>query len=84
MTKILRNVEIKKSNFRLGKEIKISPKSSCILFKPFSVEYEVEIVALVIGIGKDHTAELTMSKSAWEALNQGEGIKITTTRENLK
>lgn len=82
MTKILKNAEVKNSNFRLGREIKISPKSSCLLFKPFSVDYAVDMVVVIIGIGKDHTAELSMTKDAWQALNLGEEISIMTTKEN--
>lgn len=36
------------------------------------------------GIGNDHTADLIMSKDAWEALNSGEKINITTTEDFKK
>jgi hypothetical protein len=67
---------------RFGKEIKISPKSHACLNKAgYEAKYFVETVSLCIGIGNDHTAELIMSKSAWEALKAGEKIHITTTEE---
>ena len=67
---------------RLGAEVKISPKSNICINKPgYKQEFFVESVSVLIGIGKDHTADLIMSKSAWEALNKGEEISITTTKE---
>lgn len=69
----------------LGKEIKVSPKASVTINKPgFKTEFFVETVSVVIGIGKDHTADLIMSKDAWEALKNGEEINITTTKEFVK
>jgi hypothetical protein len=70
---------------RLGKEIKITPKAHITVNKPgFKTEFFVETVNVVIGIGKDHTADLIMSKDAWDALNAGEKISITTTEEFKK
>lgn len=64
---------------KLGREIKISPKSHITLNKAgFSVEYFVDTVSICIGIGNDHTAELIMTKDAWEALNSGAEINIDT------
>ena len=70
---------------RLGKEIKISPKANITVNKAgFKTEFFVETVNVLIGIGNDHTADLIMSKDAWEALNKGEKINITTTEEFKK
>ena len=70
---------------RLGKEIKISPKACITLNKPgFKTEFFVETVNVLIRIGNDHTADLIMSKDAWEALNSGEKINITTTEDFKK
>ncbi len=62
---------------RFGKEIKISPKSNTTVNKVgFKTEFFVETVSVLIGIGKDHTADLIMSKDSWEALNNGAEIFI--------
>lgn len=69
----------------LGKEIKISPKSHITINKPgYKQEFFVESVSLLIGIGNNHTADITMSKEAWEALKAGEQINITTLKEFKK
>lgn len=69
-------------NKSLGKEIKISPKSHAAINAPgFKTEFFVESVNVLIGIGKDHTADLIMTKEAWEALNNGEQVSITTLKE---
>lgn len=66
----------------LGKEIKISPKSRITINESgYKVEYFVETVSIIIGIGKDYIAELIMDKEAWEALNNNEEINITTLKE---
>jgi hypothetical protein len=66
----------------LGREIKISPKANVSVNKKgFKTEFYVETINVVIGIGRDHTADLIMSVEAWEALNKGEEIKITTAKE---
>ena len=70
---------------RLGKEIKISPKANATVSKKgFKAEFFVETVNIVIGIGKDHTADLVMTKDAWEALKNDEPVSITTTEEFKK
>lgn len=70
---------------RLGREIKISPKANITVNKAgFKTEFFVETVNVLIGIGNDHTADLIMSKDAWEALNNGEPISITTTEDFKK
>lgn len=66
----------------LGKEIKISPKSNISLNKPgFKVEFFTETVNVLIGIGKDWTADVIMTKDAWEALKRGEKISVDTNKE---
>jgi len=65
---------------RLGKEIKISPKSHvCVNRSGYRMEFFFETVSVIIGIGKDHSAELVMDKEAWEALKGGAKIDIETT-----
>ncbi len=67
---------------RLGKEIKISPKANVSVNKAgFKAEFFVETVNVVVGIGNNHTADLIMSKDAWESLKKGEPISITTTEQ---
>lgn len=69
----------------LGKEIKVSPKSHICINEPGYVqEFFVESVSVLIGIGKDHTADITMTKDAWEALKRGEEVTITTQKEFKK
>ena len=71
-----------KSFSRLGKEIRISPKANISVNKPgFKTEFFVESVDVLIGIGKDHAADLIMSKDSWEALLAGAEVSITTTEE---
>jgi hypothetical protein len=66
----------------LGREIKISPKSNVSFNKPgFKAEFFVETVSVLIGIGKDNTADLIMSKDAWEALKAGDPIDIDTNKQ---
>lgn len=66
----------------LGKEIRISPKANISVNAPgFATKFYVETVSVLIGIGKDHTADLIMTKDAWEALKKGAPIDITTTKE---
>lgn len=70
---------------RLGKEIKISPKANITVNKSgFKTEFFVESVNVLIGIGKDHTADLIMSKDSWEALNKGAKVNIETTEDFKK
>ena len=70
---------------RLGMPIHISPKANISFNKPgYKSEYFVETVTLVVGIGKDHTADLVMSREAWEALNSGEEVNYMTTKEFAK
>lgn len=74
------------SNFgTLGREIKISPKANITVNCPgYGSTFYVETVNVLIGIGKDYTADLIMTKDAWEALNAGEKIHITTNKQFKK
>jgi len=70
---------------RLGMPIHISPKSNISFNKPgYKSEYFVETITLVVGIGNNHTADLVMSREAWEALNAGEKVECMTTQEFAK
>ena len=70
---------------KLGKEIKISPKTYINVNKEnYSIEYGTESISINVGIGKDHVAHLTMSLEAWEALNEGQELKTTTLKEFKK
>lgn len=84
--KATRNYQYEIDHFtRLGKEIKISPKTNITVNKAgFKTEFFVETVHVLIGIGNNHTADLIMSKDDWEALNKGEKISITTTEDFKK
>lgn len=70
---------------RLGKEIKISPKANVTInSEGFKTEFFVKTINVLIGIGKDYTADLIMEENAWKALLDGEKISITTTEEFKK
>ena len=69
----------------LGREIKISPKANISVNDAgFKIEFFVDTVNVLIGIGKDHAADLIMEKGSWEALKNGAEISITTTKEFKK
>ena len=71
-----------KGSVRLGKEVKISPKTNaCLNEKGYKIEYFTETVSVCIGIGKDHTAELIMTEDAWRALKRGDNVFTTTTKQ---
>lgn len=66
----------------LGKEIKISPKTMITINSPgYRKTYYVESVEVLIGIGNNHTATLIMSKDAFDALQSGEKVDITTIQD---
>jgi len=70
---------------RLGRELRISPKANICVNKPgYKTEFYVDTVSVMIGIGKDHVADLIMSKDAWVALNEGAEISIETTEDFKK
>ena len=67
---------------KLGQEIRISPKARVAINHPgFKIQYDVETVSLLIGIGNNQTAHLVMSLAAWEALKAGELQSIETLQE---
>lgn len=65
-----------------GRELKVSPKSNAVLNKVgYKSEFFVETVSVLIGIGDDYTADLVMTKGAWDAFVAGETINIDTVKE---
>ena len=65
--------------FKFGKEIKVSPKSrACFNKAGYNIHYYVDSISLTIGIGNDHTAELSMTKDAWNALRDGAKVSCET------
>lgn len=65
-----------------GRELKISPKSNACLNKEgLKMEFFEETVSVLVGIGKDHSADLIMTKSAWDAFVNGGDISIDTVNE---
>lgn len=65
-----------------GRELKISPKSNvCINKEGHKAEFFVETVSVLIGIGNDYSADLIMTKDAWEDFVNGAEISIDTTKE---
>jgi hypothetical protein len=80
MEKIVKKQSIK-GFAKLGREIKISPKSNVIFnLSGYTVQHYQESIEVLIGIGKDNTASLIMSKEAWDALLAGEEISIETSK----
>jgi len=68
--------------FGLGRELKISPKSVVHRMAPgYKVEHYTETVQVLIGVGPDNTASLTMSVECWEAFVGGAELHITTMSE---
>ena len=67
---------------KLGREFKVSPKCHMTLNKPgFSVNFAVESVSTTVGIGRNHSAQLVMTKDAWEAFLEGESLDVTTVED---
>jgi len=60
----------------LGREINISANAAIDIEPAFKTEYYCDMVTLIIGIGKDETADLYMTTEAWEALKKGEKLYI--------
>jgi hypothetical protein len=70
---------------RLGKEIKITPKSNISINKEgFKVECVERTVSINVKIGLDHTALVVMTEDAWKALKAGDEVSVTTTKEQQK
>ena len=63
----------------LGNTIQI-PSNAVAIKQPigFTKEWFVPTISVIIGIGNDNTAELTMAVDDWEALKSGEKIHIRT------
>lgn len=70
---------------KLGTKMVISPKSHISVNSPgYSLKYYVNSIEVVIGIGSDHTGHLIMDVDAWEALNNGAKVDVTTSEEFKK
>lgn len=70
---------------KLGKQIKISPKTNVSVCEPgYKIEFHDPMVEILIGIGYDEVAYLIMTESAYEAIKMGEAIFTTTTKEFIK
>lgn len=68
--------------FPFEREMKISPKSCMTINAPgYKQEFFVESVSILIDIGKNHSADLIMSKEAWEEFRNGAKLEITTTKQ---
>lgn len=79
---IIKLTQFIKAFAKFGAQVKISPKANCTLNKPgFKAEYFTETVTVTVGIGADHTAELIMTKDAWDALRTGAPVSVTTIKE---
>lgn len=64
---------------KLGTKIVVSPKSHISVNSPgYSLKYYIPTVEVVIGVGSEYTAHLIMDIDAWEALNKGAKVDITT------
>lgn len=70
---------------KLGKRIEIGSTALMHTSKAGSKrEWFVPTVEVVIGIGKDHVAYLTMDDDAWKALKKGQKINITSLPQFIK
>jgi hypothetical protein len=73
------------NNGSLGRRIEFGAKSHVYINKPgMKVEWFTPTVDCLIGIGKNHVANLIMDVDAWEALKKGEDINITTIQKFKK
>lgn len=70
---------------RFGRELRVSPKSNAIVLLPgYKEEWGIPVVQVLIGIGKDHIAEVLMTEDAWKVFKGGAAIEIETTEEYNK
>lgn len=70
---------------KLGRELKISPKSNVTINKPgYRIEFFETTVEVIIGIGKDHSAALIMCLDDFEAFRAGAELSIDTNKEFQK
>lgn len=83
-TKNVRQYEI--DNFgKLGKRIEIGANSKVTMNKPgMKVEFFTPTIDILIGIGKDHVANLIMDTDAWVALKKGAALNIDTLKSFKK
>lgn len=67
---------------KFGKELVISPKAAANHNHPgYRVKVYDESVTVTIGIGKDHIAELVMTKQAYEAFISGEKVTFNSPKD---
>jgi hypothetical protein len=60
---------------QLGKKIVFPANTGVQLNQEgFKQEWAVKTISIIIGIGRDNTAELIMDLEAWEALKSGQEI----------
>jgi hypothetical protein len=70
---------------KLGKRVEIGANTKVTINKPgMKVEFFTPTIDVLIGIGKDHVANLIMDTDAWEALKSGEELSIDTLKEFKK
>jgi hypothetical protein len=63
----------------LGRRIEFGAKTHVTLNKAgLQIKFFTPTVDVLIGIGKDHVANLIMDIDAWEALKKGQDINIDT------
>lgn len=80
------HISLQAENFkRLGKEIKISPKTKVSINKAGgSIDFEAACADILINIGSNHTAHLIMTTEALESLQNGAEINVDTLKEFKK
>lgn len=67
---------------RLGRRIEIGANAKVTINKPgMGVKFNTPTVDILIGIGKDHVANLVMDVLAWEALKSGEDVNIDSLKK---
>jgi len=61
----------------LGRELNIGANSLITENSSgYKIEYAVDTIEVLFGIGKDHTASLIMDKEAWDVFKSGVEIHI--------
>lgn len=84
---ITKNIKVSKTlnHGKLGKRIEIGSTAHVTLNEPgLKVEFFTPTVDVLIGIGKDHVANLIMDEDAWKALKKGQKISITSLKQFTK
>ena len=84
--KVVKIINSQPENFgSLGRRIEFGAKTKVTLNKPgMKVEWFTPTVDVLIGIGKDHVANLIMDTDSWTALKKGQKINIDTLQEFKK